>query len=85
MSNLGLLSEAEDIQFNQQCALTTLGIIQSIGPKTAAVLAVSQSITVQIDQCIRFHSYIPAFQTYGGMRPVGSLGRADATPGKIGR
>lgn len=29
MSNLGLLSEAEDIQFNQQCALTTLGIIQS--------------------------------------------------------
>ena len=63
----------------------TLGIIQSIGPKTAAVLAVSQSITVQIDQCIRFHSYIPAFQTYGGMRPVGSLGRADATPGKIGR
>lgn len=28
MSNLGLLSEAEDIQFNQQCALTTLGIIQ---------------------------------------------------------
>ena len=29
MTNLGLLSEAEDIQFNQQCALTTLGIIQS--------------------------------------------------------
>ena len=24
-----MLSEAEDIQFNQQCALTTLGIIQS--------------------------------------------------------
>lgn len=29
MSNLELLAEAEDIQFNQKCALTTLGIIQS--------------------------------------------------------
>ena len=29
MSKLGLLLEAENIQYHQKCALTTLGIIQS--------------------------------------------------------